>query len=95
MKITIQTIHHIIPKAVIQRSKSERSLLPFIGQFSKTLFGMATTDDVNTLSRHINVLSKRTNELGMALTQHGAHFSSYIRSANKRIDNLMMAIIYI
>ena len=63
---------------------------------------MATTDDVNTLSRHINVLSKRTNELGMALTQHGAYFSSYIRSANKRMDNLMkgvedneIAIIYI
>ena len=63
---------------------------------------MATTDDVNTLSRHINDLSKRTNELGMALTQHGAHFSSYIRSANKRMDNLMkdvedneIAIIYI
>ena len=63
---------------------------------------MATTEDVNTLSRHINVLSKRTNQLGMVLTQHGAHFSSYIRSANKRMDNLMkgiedneIAIIYI
>ena len=89
---TIQTIHRIIPKADIQRSRSERSLLPFIGQFSKTLFGTATSDDVNTLSRHINALSKRTNELGMALTQHGAHFSSYIRSANKRMDNLIKGV---
>ena len=89
---TIQTIHRIIPKADIQRSRSERSLLPFIGQFSKTLFGTATSDDINTLSRHINALSKRTNELGMALTQHGAHFSSYIRSANKRMDNLIKGV---
>ena len=78
-------------------------LFPLLDNFLKlSLERTATTDDVNTLSRHINVLSKRTNELGMALTQHGAHLCSYIRSANKRMDNLMkgvedneMAIIYI
>lgn len=89
---TIRTVRRLIPETKIQKSRSARSLLPFIGQFSKTLFGTATLDDVNTLAKHINALSKKTNELGQALTQHGAHFSSFISSANKRMDNLMKGI---
>ena len=89
---TIRTVRRLVPEAKIQKSRSARSLLPFIGQFSKTLFGTATLDDVNTLAKHINALSKKTNELGQALTQHGAHFSSFISSANKRMDNLMKGI---
>ena len=89
---TIETVHRFISQATIQKSRSARSLLPFIGQFSKTLFGTATLDDINTLAKHINALTRKNNELGIALTQHGAHFSSFINSANKRMDNLMKGI---
>ena len=89
---TRQTVHRLVPHATIQKTRSTRSLLPFIGQFSKTLFGTATIDDVQLLARHINALSKKSNELAMALSQHGNHFSSYISSANKRMDNLMKGI---
>ena len=45
---TIETIHQPVPHTTIQKSRSSRSLLPFLGQFSKTLFGTATMDDINT-----------------------------------------------
>ena len=89
---TIDTIHRLVPHTTIQKSRSSRSLLPFLGQFSKTLFGTATMDDINTLAKHINVLTERSHELGEALAQHGDHFSSYINTANKRMDNLMKGI---
>lgn len=75
---TVKMIHRLIPTTSITKSRSERALLPFLGQFSKTIFGTATTDDVDILARHINALNKRTSELSKALDQHGAHFSSYI-----------------
>ena len=45
---TIRTFRRLVPEAKIQKSRSARSLLPFIGQFSKKLFGTAKLDDVNT-----------------------------------------------
>ena len=89
---TINTVHRLVPKAQIQKSRRTRSFLPFIGQVSKTLFGTATEDDFNVLAKHINVLSKKTWKLELALSQHGSHFSSFIQTANKRMDNLIKGI---
>ena len=40
------------------QSKSKRSLLPFIGEISRSLFGTATEEEVNTLAKHIVALEK-------------------------------------
>lgn len=89
---TISTILDLIPETRIHKSRSRRSLLPFIGQLSKGLFGTATMDDVNILAQHMNKLTRMNIGLTKALSQHENHLSSYISSANARMDNLMKGI---
>ena len=89
---TIETISKLIPEAQVKGSRSRRSLLPFIGDLSKSLFGTATIEDINTLARHINALTKRTREMSILLTQHEEGLSSYITKANHRMDNLLQGV---
>lgn len=53
---TLTTVTKLVPHAnsVKNAKESKCTLLSFIGKFSKTLFGTATTDDVNVLATHIN-----------------------------------------
>ena len=88
----IETIRKLIPEARVTKSRSRRSLLPFIGGLSKSLFGTATTDDVNMLARHINALNKRTRDIATVLTQHENHLSSFIVKSNHRMDQLMQGV---
>ena len=89
---TIQSIEELIPQTRIHKSRSRRSLLPFLGKLSKGLFGTATIDDVNILANHMNKLNKMATGLARALTQHENHLSSFIETANSRMDNLMSGI---
>ena len=89
---TNQFVEQQIPQAPIHKSRSRRSLLPFIGTLSKSLFNTATMDDVNILATHINKLNKMATNLAKALTQHEDHLSSFIETANSRMDNLMSGI---
>ena len=89
---TIESIRELIPVAEAQKSRSRRSLLPFIGQFSKTLFGTATIDDINVLARHMNAMTKRTRQMASILAQHENDLSSFVTKSNKRMDNLMKGI---
>ena len=92
LNTTIQSIKELIPETQIHKSRSRRSLLPFLGKLSKGLFGTATMDDVNILANHMNKLNKMTTGLAKALTQHENHLSSFIETANSRMDNLMSGI---
>ena len=87
---TLKLIHKLVPHAdIVRKSRSRRSLLPFIGKFSRTLFGTATVDDVNVLAKHINALNKRNQNLEDALVQHSNHLSSFMTKAsttNKEIS---------
>lgn len=90
---TLSTIRKLVPHAdIVKASRSRRSLLPFIGKFSKTLFGTATVDDVNVLAGHINALNRKTQTLTDALVQHGKHLSSFMAQSNKRMDNLLEGV---
>lgn len=89
---TIETVRKLIPESGRIKGRGKRSLLPFIGQFSKSLFGTATTDDLNILARHINELTRRTMKIANSLEQHGTHMSSFMSKANTRMDNLMKGI---
>ena len=75
----------------MHKSRSRRSLLPFIGQ-SKSLFGAATMEDVNILSSHMNKLYKMNIGLSTALSQHENHRSSFIATSNKRMVNVLKGI---
>ena len=74
---TVNTIRKLVPETKVDKSRSARSLLPFIGHLSKSLFGLATEKDIDTLAKHINALTRRTEGLSEVLSQHGTHFSSY------------------
>ena len=89
---TIETIRTLIPEARVQTSRSKRSLLPFIGDLSRSLFGTATINDVNMLAKHINALNKESRQIANALTQHETHLSSFMVKANHRMDKLMQGI---
>ena len=89
MNATNRFIEQLIPQTHIHKSRSKRALLPFIGTLSKGLFNTATMDDVNILASHMNKLNKMATNLAKALTQHEDHLSSFMETANSRMDNLM------
>ena len=89
---TVETIKKLVPKLDVHKSRSRRSLLPFIGQFSKSLFGTATVDGVNILAKHMNAITKRTRQMASLLAQHEDDLSSFVTTANHRMDNLMKGI---
>ncbi|KAK3097873.1 hypothetical protein FSP39_014042 [Pinctada imbricata] len=89
---TMKTIRRLIPESRFGKDRNLRSLLPFIGQLSRGLFGTATMDDVNIMAGHINEIAKRTNGLVKAIEEHGKHLSSFISIADKRMTNLMSGI---
>ena len=49
-------------------------------------------DDVNNLASHMNKLNKMATNLAKALTQHEDHLSSFVETANSRMDNLMSGV---
>lgn len=75
-----------IPYHKIEPRRKTRSLLPFVGYLSKSLFVTATMDDVN-----INALTKTSNNIIYALQKHNEHMPSFVSTANKRMDYLQFA----
>ncbi|XP_060591477.1 uncharacterized protein LOC132746373 [Ruditapes philippinarum] len=92
MDDTIDAIKRLIPETRRGMERRRRSLLPFIGQLSKSIFGTATSEDVNMLARHVNALTRKTYKILNSLEQHGNHLSSFMQTANKRMDNLLDGI---
>lgn len=89
---TVSTIIDLIPETHVHKSRSKRSLFPFLGKLAKGIFGTATTEDVNMLAKHMNKLVKMNVKFSQALSQHEDHLGSYNTSANHRMDNLMNGI---
>lgn len=90
---TIETIKTLVPeKEQVSKRRTTRSVLPFIGDISKTLFGTATVDDVRLLARHINALNKLTRNVVQSVQQHEDNMSSYIKQVDDRITNIMEGI---
>ena len=87
---TVNIIRKLVPETTVHMARSARSLLPFIGHLSKSIFGLATEIDI--FAKHINALTRRTEDLSEILSHNGTHFSSYIKATNKRMDNLMAGI---
>lgn len=56
---------------------------------SKSLFGVATSSDVNILAQHINQLTKNNNKVAIALKRYGGDFSSFVTHIDERLSNAM------
>lgn len=76
----------------IIRLTPEEWLCPFDGSLSLSLFGTATMDDVNISASHINALTKISNNIVNALQKHNEHMTSFMSTANKRMDYLQFSI---
>ena len=91
---TLDFIHEIVPRTKLNTTnRKTRSLLPFIGSLSKTLFNTATMDDVNILASHVNQLIRQTSKISRALYSQNKQISSYMTLTNNRITNLKNSIL--
>ena len=90
---TIETIENLVPERNnILKSRTKRSILPFIGDLSKSLFGTATVEDVQLLAKHINALNRLTDNVVKSVQQHEDHLSSYIQTVDDRFTNIVKGI---
>lgn len=93
---TVNTIRNRVPERrlvdEINSGRITRSILPFVGDMSKTLFGTATFEDVQLLARHINALNKLTRNVVKSVHLHENNLSSYIKTVDDRITNIVKGI---
>ena len=82
----------MIPETTENKGFSKRALIPFVGDLSKSIFVIATENDVRVLAGHINTLTRQQNKIARALARHGGDLSSYINQVDDRMDNLMEGI---
>ncbi|XP_062585333.1 uncharacterized protein LOC134246997 [Saccostrea cucullata] len=97
---TVHQIHRLVPSTILPpkktyfgSSRSKRGLFDFVGQISKSLFGTATSDDINALKRHMQTLNNNNVKLAQAMALQDKHLSSFITAVDKRFNNVMSAIL--
>ena len=73
-------------------SRNRRSLLPFIGTIGKSLFGLATSNDVQHIANHVNALQKQNILLNKKFTHQTSILTSFMSTTNDRLDNAFKGI---
>ena len=93
--------HHVISLAKgvmprdfqeLSRARSRRSLLPFIGDLSHSLFGTATTKDVNRLKAHLVSLENRQETIAQQFQKYSDDLSSFMSISNHGISTMKTSI---
>lgn len=99
LNTTVNQIHHLISSTTlppqqtyIGSSRQKRGLFDFVGKIAKSLFGTATSDDINALKRHMQTLNNNNVKLAQAMAQQDHHLSSFISTVDKRFNNVMSAV---
>ena len=91
IQATLNEIYQVIPDSPkISVSRGKRSLLPFLGKLGHSLFGLATDNDIKTISQHIEHLEKHQNLLLHELQNQ--NFSSIMKLVDQRMNNAMRAV---
>ena len=92
----LHTIESIMPHHELSPSKtmSKRTLLPFIGDISATLFGTARQKDVQILAQHITQMEKNKISMISSIQQHNKHMSSYMQAIDERLNNIVSEITF-
>ena len=90
----IQQIYDTMPDIgkMNEDSRSKRSLLPFIGQISKSIFGTATEQDVNTMLHHISILDRNAAAMANALKKETSSLSSFMSVIDNRMSGAVAEI---
>ena len=94
LQMTYKQIKSVLPKRTIQTtdSRNRRSLLPFIGELSSSLFGTATQHDLDILAAHIGKITRQTEELAKAFQHNGENLESFMTTVDKRISSAVKGI---
>ena len=86
---TLDSIKKLIPeRQLINRNRHRRSVLPFIGDISWSIFGTATVKDVERMARHINFLNKISTKLIKVVEQHENDLSSSMTASDERTNDI-------
>ena len=85
----VEKVQDLMPEVNLpdDDSRSKRSLLPFIGQLSKSIFGTATVRDVEILQSHISSVIQNSNKLESAFKYQSNKLSSFMSIVDNRITN--------
>ena len=92
---TIQTVTSnmlSMIKTPHKQSKSKRSFLPFLGNVAKSLIGVSTTDDLDQVANKVAILHKENIKLSKTFQHELSLMTSFMTTANKRIDNAFESI---
>lgn len=86
-------IRALLPKPASMFSESrKRALLPFVGGWLNSLFGVSTESDVNQLKAHVNSIGKSVEKTTNAIQKVMSDMSSYAKVMNTRMDDLSSEI---
>jgi len=87
---SLQAAYDLLPNSgdPLDMSKPKRSLLPFIGKLSSSLFGTATEEDVEIVAAHVQSLSKSQSQLLAGFQLQNEHMSSFMTLTQARMSNL-------
>ena len=75
------------PVTQVPRSRSKRAILPFIGSLSHTLFGTATSKEVERLKSHIMSLEDREVTMASTFEKYSDDLSSFMTITNDRLSS--------
>ncbi|OWF53805.1 transmembrane protein ORF68 [Mizuhopecten yessoensis] len=95
---TVTKIHRLIPHSYFPNTlkfgsrRSKRGLMDFIGDVSKSLFGTATSSDVDNLKQHMQAMNNDNIKLAKAMTQEAHQLTSFVSTVNERFDNVIKAV---
>ncbi|XP_077869057.1 uncharacterized protein LOC144360018 [Saccoglossus kowalevskii] len=88
----IRVLFPKIEKKNLGNERQKRGLLDFVGKVSKSLFGTATSNDVNILRRHVAALESSTEVMTDQIVAYEDDLNSYVFTTNKRIGNALNGI---
>lgn len=91
----IDKVYKLVPETDFPKNdkqRSSRSLLPFIGDLSKSLFGTARMSDLKILQDHMKAMSAQSNILFHDFQEHAHNMTSFMSTVDTRLSNAMKAI---
>ena len=89
----LNAIQSLIPNYNTGSNKRiTKSLLPFMAPIFKSLFNLASMDDVKVLQSHIVQMAKLQDSQTKVLQKAGEHMSSFVSTSIARIDGLAEAV---
>ena len=90
--VIINNIFTLIPEQAVSRSRKRRSLLPIIGDIGQSLFGFATSKQIDQLRNAMNRILHTQNREIKGFEHEIDIMHSFMTSTDKRINNVVKGL---